>query len=314
MTTRVYRFDDVGAPTMGSAVGEVIKVLDAVLVNGYGGKPGAGWTKEFSGTNLAAYKQGVGGKGHFVRIDNTANISIRPRGFENMTGVSVGTLGFPLDGQASVPSGGPHHCWTNASGSIATLRPWIVVASSNFFYLWNLIDNTVINPNNAQNTTMFFGQFESFKTVDPYSTCLIANNSPVASGTPFSVLSATGVKPCSAIARSITEFEGASQIGLVGDAMLSYSMGLTNIGPNFPDPITGGIVLSRPYITEILGSRPIIRGRLPKLWLPIHDSFQFPDAGVVFNGTGDLAGKKFISLTTYMVNGNCGRYCLEFDE
>ena len=56
MGVTVYRFDDAGAPTLSAAAGALISVLDACLVNGYGAKPAAGWTKAFSGTNQAAYR------------------------------------------------------------------------------------------------------------------------------------------------------------------------------------------------------------------------------------------------------------------
>lgn len=63
MGVTVYRFDDAGAPTLSAAAGALISVLDACLVNGYGAKPAAGWTKAFSDTNQAAYRQGAGSTG-----------------------------------------------------------------------------------------------------------------------------------------------------------------------------------------------------------------------------------------------------------
>jgi hypothetical protein len=59
MTTTIYRSTDASAPQMTSAAGSLITVLDAVLVDGYGAKPAAGWTKEVvdSGTKKVTYLQ-----------------------------------------------------------------------------------------------------------------------------------------------------------------------------------------------------------------------------------------------------------------
>ena len=70
MTVIVYRWDDPSAPVLSSpSAGSLIGVLDACLVNGYGSKAAAGWTKAFSGTKLAAYRQG-GGSMCYLRIDD----------------------------------------------------------------------------------------------------------------------------------------------------------------------------------------------------------------------------------------------------
>src|SRR6478609_9197278 len=102
MTMRVYRWDDSSAPTLSASNGALITVLDAVLVNGYGSKTAAGWTKAFSGTNLAAYLQGSGSNGRYLRVDNSTSDNFpRLRGFKAMSAISTGTDGFPLDAQVS---------------------------------------------------------------------------------------------------------------------------------------------------------------------------------------------------------------------
>lgn len=61
MTTTVYKSSDASAPQMTSAAGSLLTVLDACLVNGYGAKPAAGWSKTVvdAGTNQAYYRQGA---------------------------------------------------------------------------------------------------------------------------------------------------------------------------------------------------------------------------------------------------------------
>lgn len=61
MATTVYKSSDASAPQMTSAAGSLLTVLDACLVNGYGAKPAAGWSKTVvdAGTHQAYYRQGA---------------------------------------------------------------------------------------------------------------------------------------------------------------------------------------------------------------------------------------------------------------
>lgn len=71
MTLTKYAYDDASAPSWGGATaGAWITFLDAVLVNGYGAKPAAGWTKEYSGTNKAVYRMGTGSSQRYLRVND----------------------------------------------------------------------------------------------------------------------------------------------------------------------------------------------------------------------------------------------------
>ena len=100
MTVKVYRFDDASAPVLSASPGALIGVLSACLVDGYGSKTGAGWTKTV-GTNVAAYKQGTGGSGMSLRVDNSVSAVgyARVVGYESMTDVNTGSNAFPLESQ-----------------------------------------------------------------------------------------------------------------------------------------------------------------------------------------------------------------------
>lgn len=50
MAWTVYRWTDAGAPIHNGLIGSTARLYDAVLVNGYGAKPGAGWSREFTDT------------------------------------------------------------------------------------------------------------------------------------------------------------------------------------------------------------------------------------------------------------------------
>ena len=95
MTIRLYSWDDASAPSLTGASNSIITLLDAVLVNGYGSQTAAGWTKPYTGTGKAAYKNAT--LGHYVRIvDNgDTNRSFRFRGYITMSDVDTGTDPFP---------------------------------------------------------------------------------------------------------------------------------------------------------------------------------------------------------------------------
>lgn len=61
MATQIYKHTDASAPQMTSAAGSLLAVLDACLVNGYGAKSAAGWSKTVvdAPTSQAYYQQGA---------------------------------------------------------------------------------------------------------------------------------------------------------------------------------------------------------------------------------------------------------------
>lgn len=131
MPVTVYRSDDVGAPTLTSADGGLITLLDAVLVNGYGAKAAAGWSKPFSGTNQAIYRNSVanGGMGCFFQIDDslattgyTASFAhmTKVTGASNMTGFGAHTEPFAGGSYSSLPK--------NSANAPAEVKSWVIVA------------------------------------------------------------------------------------------------------------------------------------------------------------------------------------------
>lgn len=135
MTVRVYSFFDSGAPTFDSDPGGVFAVLDAVLVNGYGSKPAAGWTKEFTAANVAVYRapalSGSPSEGlrHYIRVAHTGGTTLHARAYETMSDANTGTNPYPTVAQATNGVG-----WGMTSSSGAT-RGWVMVANDKFFYI-----------------------------------------------------------------------------------------------------------------------------------------------------------------------------------
>lgn len=123
LTVTTLQSTDSGAPTLTGELGSAITFFDATLLP-------LGWTKEFTGTNVAAYRNSVsdGGSGCYVRINDNAPDSNDARAFSiqvfsEMTDVDTGS---------------------NATGEVffrksstldATARPWYMLADGLTFYL-----------------------------------------------------------------------------------------------------------------------------------------------------------------------------------
>lgn len=136
----VFRWDDPGAPSLGTATGvianDIKALLTACLVTGYGSKAPLGWTKEFDDANGVVYKNNVagGGSGGMVRFwptngnwsaavtSNAANyMRWQPAAqyTSSNAGSNVGQLGMF------------YHCETTA-----TAKAWVLIGTAIGFYLF----------------------------------------------------------------------------------------------------------------------------------------------------------------------------------
>ena len=295
MAVTVYRWDDPGAPVLSNpSAGSLIGVLDACLVDGYTGKTGAGWTKAFSGTNLAAYRQGAGSMCYLRVDDGTGSFKVKMRGYESMTGIDTGVNAFPTTAQLA---NGVY-----AAIGIATTaanKPWIVVADNKRFYLWvgvSLTTAVAISTSTTWQALFFFGDIISFRPGDTYC-CQIMGSDSANNGTErFGLAGAlTSVNTGSFIERDAAQAAGAVNNGKHFDyfgANSSPTMGSTACVA-YPDPITGGINLSRIHVSNGATVKGI-RGRLPGVFAPLN---ALPgNNGDTFSGVGDLDGRTFILL------------------
>lgn len=134
MTFRMYSSADPGAPTL-SGTGSIFTVLDAILVDGYGSKAPAGWTKAFTGTGKAAYRMatGAGKSGAYLRIVDQLDSGrgARWRGYESMTDVDTGTNPVPTVAQVS---GDGFYCWKSWTND-GTARYWQAWADDSFLVI-----------------------------------------------------------------------------------------------------------------------------------------------------------------------------------
>lgn len=165
-----YRSTDGGAPVLSGTTGSLIGLLDACLVNGYGSKSAAGWTKDYSATNKAVYRPSHGNR-YYLRVlddgsDGTNGARVaRLRGYESMSGVDTGTGEFPTDAQVS---GGLYIGKSSTADS--TARTWVLLADGKRFVLFVAYHASSLGAY-AQN---FFGDLGGVSAADTYATMIVA--------------------------------------------------------------------------------------------------------------------------------------------
>lgn len=303
MTVTVYRFDDASAPDLVGTNGGLITVLDACLVNGYGSKAAAGWTKPYSGTNTAAYRMGTtNSTGFYLRVDNNMSSGhANVRGYEAMTGIDTGTNPFPTAAQNTY---GVSVCVS--SGANATARPWMLFADDRRFILWVATSQTEATGLSAYTSTAYcnwayFGDFKSLGTGDSYNCQLIGHaagavGNNYSSGGFLSYINASAITG-HYLARS---YDGVSlsvnnQKAATNNAQ-SAGSGINSVSyhPAYPHPVTGGVHIQPMYVTDSVGGGAALRGTLPGLWFI---NARMPGAnGDTFSGTGAISSKTFILL------------------
>lgn len=302
MTVEVYKSTDASAPVLSGAAGALLTVLDAVLVNGYGAKAAAGWTKPFSGTNKAVYQSsGVNGRCYrFVDDASTSAYSSSRyagvRGFGAMTDVDTGTDPFPTTTQHT--NGLLLHKSDTAS---AAARPWIIVADGHTCYIF------VDTANNISTTgwNLFtFGKVFSYKAADAWHDFICgsgATNALYWTGGGNAAGALMGYKLANTamfcyLSRSYSQAGTSAKSSLFVDLSKTGLNNVSGIGTNgmpYPNPVDGGLYTSKLFIHEDSTNLPL-RGNLRGLYAPLHNR---PLAsGDTYSGVGSMAGKTFLAL------------------
>ncbi|UIS24741.1 tail assembly protein [Stenotrophomonas phage vB_SmaS-AXL_1] len=301
MTVRVYSSADVGAPVLtGSNAGDLLNLLTKCLVDGYGSKAGAGWTKPYTATNRGAFKTGTGSRGRYLYVDDTrasATYAARVYGMDTMTGIDAGEGRFPAD---SVVSGGLY--WhVHYTGSTSAARPWVLVASEKMMYLYLQNYPDAGSTNTQYREFYWFGDYDAFSAANTFNTCIQGKASSGASTSeqePFTSATTSSSSPGLYAPRSYTGLGGAIQLGRRHDYGLS---GSSNWGGNgtlsYPHGPDGALMLSPVWIHEPGSTnQAALLGKMPGLWAPLQYVL---NTGDTFQGAGDLAGKTFTAFRQY---------------
>lgn len=379
MTTNVkfFRFDDTGAPAqIAQTAGQMLAILDAILINGYNSKTititrnlevatascvghgfrdgaclliaganesgyngekyitridadtftfpvsallaspatgtitakvaPAGWTKPFTGTNKAVYRQGSGNM-RYMRINDATSgqgtaQSGRIMGFESMTDVDAGSGQFPA--QTQVPDGLYFY-----RSSDSNARNWMAVATDRHLFMW--VNNNG-NTNGTYCTAWYFGDLKPRNPADPYATMIIA---PTNNGsdhgrftTQAQVRNGAGVLG-HYFPRSYTGVGNAVLAAKFGDCSFDSSTSgyIGAVGAAYPNPADGSLLMAP--VTAFEPLTYCIRGMIPGLWAPLHGyALNQHDT---LSGTGDLAGKSFMCLFSSYSSLAFGQFLLE---
>lgn len=291
MPATLYQSTDSGAPQLTATAGSLIQVLDAVLVNGYGSKSPAGWTKEFSGTNTAVYRNGPDSAARtFFRIEDISGSYATVVGYHDMTDINTGTYRIPSNTSYT----------TNLGRQIYTSSPhWLALADSKTLFLSY---NT-----NASNDRVAWYLGDGVSPIDgDVGNCLIIGGGQgnfAWSPTYHSVSSWPTQK----------DFFRKSNCGLtlvgtpVCRGLPTHGLQATSDTGSPPDNESGFLSVTQAdgrlvatylhyFYFDSGSSSRMYGGRLRWLVALAHYSTNFNQLGVTYQGVGDFAGKTLYSL------------------
>lgn len=323
---RIYRSADSGSPIMNATTGSLVALLDAVLVNGYGSQPGAGWLKPFSNSgSLGCWKQPSGSMCTLVVSDTADRPSAFGKeawacGWDYLTALGpilgTGSGQFPLPTQGvTAGSGSVIFRKANTSTSILPDRAhqWICFADAWTFYLFIQTQDTA-----GQYRACWFGDIWSAYGPDDTTKCMIHGNGTKDQSTGGStngmyedtVERITQATPGFFLQRQASGRQSSLTAVKMGD------IGKTN--GSFPVAMVGIIPAANSvdrsyYISPVLvgeSANSIIRGRMRGMYHVTHPITAFNDGQVIYGG-GDYAGKSFHIVRT---GPNSGMWAIEISN
>lgn len=197
----------------------------------------AGWGKQYSGTNLAAYRSlDVASNMTVLRVDDTGTTSAKVVGYESMADINSGTNPYPSAAQLATGA-----FWDKSDTANATARKWMVFADSRFFYFCP----GTYNPSPNLYAQFTFGEAQSFKPADAYAGIILGgttSNSSTAQpgGTPgnaFYSLNSAGwlQKDAAGLSASL-----ACCLRLPGSTAFNAQSGAT-LFPPYPGTVHGSL-------------------------------------------------------------------------
>lgn len=301
MTWTIYRDSDEGAPQFLGARDSYNNALLAILVNGYGSKPGAGWTSPYSATGLRVFKQGASGNNRYLRVYNRQTSGDASYGwlfnmaaYETMTAVSTGTARWPTTAQQSGNGlwGRYRDLNTYDEGAGPVNPKWMCIANDSFFAMFICASG---NPEeiggDASSGFTFFGKFDSEKSGDTYGDIIGGGATSAYTGY-YGNSSSFG---CAYVTRAHSLTGGSIPAALysttVRPGFASFGDGTVPL----PDPVSGKMILEKVHIQtsttgDILASS--FRGVLPCMYTHPHPKASLP-ANVFFSGNAENAGRQF---------------------
>lgn len=251
----------------------------------------AGWTKAFTGTNVAVYKiTSPEGTGFYLRVDDDGTTTARVRGYETMSDVNTGTGPFPTVTQFAAPG----LWWSKSNAESVAARPWRIFADDRGIYYFPKQAGT-----GGEHQGNYFGDVLSLKSNDPYACVLRAGTQSWATTT-------------NALSEGIGHADGGqSQDGLyaaraantLGSSIKHYHCpvilaGLASthfsgsVGFAYPSPVDNGLMLSPLLLYSAQG----YRGYFPGIFYSPQITNASFSSGDTILGSGDLVGKRVTAI------------------
>lgn len=239
---------------------------------------GAGWTKPFSGTNLAAYKSASpAAHGQFLRIADTTAEYARAVGYENMTAISTGTGLFPSAAQIN----GGYYWGKNDETSGTNAVPWVFASDGRFFYLFAQACINSSGGSARSFTPMSFGDLvPESPSGDPYATVVTGASATSWPGTgPSYVYANHSADAYVAAPRARSGVGTASRGAAVSEMNLENNVGAP---PLLPNPVNGAIPMGRVIYKDTTSEFP--RATFPGLyWSPAIYVERVTDHGTILD-------------------------------
>lgn len=267
MAYKVYSYGDVGAPAvllpasggMASRT-EMIQILDACLVNGYGSKAAAGWTKPFTSDASNDLYLSASSSGYAVRVgeDTTAQ-----RGLPFQ----------PVMNPDSLTTSGNEPVKVSLSNNTAVGGgAWTIFADDKSFIIWVRQVN-LISSSYAGGKFYYFGEITPKNAGEIICMSMGSNNpttTPNALSGPFDSTNWGGLNGSSGVYKfiltgDVSTTDGAIKAG--GPFSSSYSSNIQAIGKQgFNSTIESKIIMSPFYV--ILNTSKLLLGSLKNVWCP----------------------------------------------
>jgi hypothetical protein len=294
--------------TVTGQAGSLITLLDLELVTN------RGWTKEFTDTNKAVYRNSANAEARvYFRVQDAGTTEANVRGYYGMTDVDTGTNPFPNTTQISGAIGGVYV--RKSSSADATARPYIAAGDDRTLVLFIAPESGAASSYH----TYYFGDGDSYIAGDAqFAVC--AGRTNTGSGSHLSCL------PCPVSVGADGALNGSVGNNLTVSPDYNYGVWMggtagvpgsqafnilspggvygwvsTNsggyagaIGGAFDYPTPGGQLLLA-ELEAFYGSvarAAKLRGRLRGIWYVKHPATSFGNGDTV-SGTGELAGKSF---------------------
>lgn len=266
----VYKWDDGNAPVLNcdSTRTSLVNIFTKCLVDGYGDKPAAGWTRDFvsyDGRKAVFRPDPLQSNGFPFYIDQSSgDIYVYIGAAEQF--VDIATPLFPFGASAEV-----YH--SSTSGGTTTPRPWAMVATEKWVYFWSYggttvmpTKDTIYQAYNYPFFNFFFGDFDPASPSDGYNTMLWHGYRNATTGL-FGACDALSASTRSfrQVARRFSGVTGAISPAVICPPPQKETLGW---GGKMSLPDARGLIVGRPMIND--GSAQTIRGWLPRLYALCH--------------------------------------------